>query len=254
MIRPVPTRPWRGRSLLFDLFGTLVHFRPRVPAVEAAGAPWRSAMHWLQEAAASELPHVRFDDLLTALMNVTQDVVRQRPPEYREVPSCERFRRALLQLDVDARQAPALAERLSLVHMSHLASMTVLPPAHPRVLQELAARYRLGVVSNFDHALTARRILDDHGLTGFFEAIVISEDFGQRKPHPAIFEAALRTLEVAAEDALFIGDSLTDDVTGARNAGLAVAWINAKHDPLPPDAHAPDYVVAELSDLLALLE
>ncbi|MFI5395622.1 MAG: HAD family hydrolase [Candidatus Binatia bacterium] len=250
----VPTRSWHGRALLFDLFGTLVHFRPRVPTVEAAGVPWRSAMHWLQEAAVRELPDVRFDDLLTALMRVTEEVIRQRPPEYREVPSRERFRRALLQLDIDAQQAPALAERLSLVHMSHLASMTVLPPAHPRVLQQLAARYRLGLVSNFDHAPTARRILDDHGLTGFFEAIIISEDFGQRKPHPAIFEAALRTLEAAAEHALFIGDSLSDDVTGAQNAGLAVAWINAKHDPLPPGARAPDYVVAELSDLLTLLE
>src|SRR5512139_2326192 len=100
-------------AILFDLFGTVVHFAARVPTVEAASSQWRAAMQWLQEAAARDLPQVAFEDLLTTLMQVTQEIVRQRPPEYREVPSRERFRRALVQLGIDAISAPAVAERLS---------------------------------------------------------------------------------------------------------------------------------------------
>jgi len=242
------------RAILFDLFGTVIHFAPSVPGVEAATSQWRAAMHWLQETAERELPQIRFDDLLTGLMEVTQEIVRHRPPEYREVPSRERFRRVLLQLGIDAGRAPGMAERLSLAHMSFLASTTVLPPAHLEVLQQLASRFRLGLISNFDHGPTAQRILADHGVGGFFAAIVISDDFGRRKPHPAIFEAALRDLGVTVEDALFVGDSVSDDVIGAQNARLKVIWLNPKRRPLAPDVKPPDYEIADLTELPALLE
>jgi FMN phosphatase YigB (HAD superfamily) len=242
------------RTILFDLFGTVIHFGPGVPGVETATSQWRTAMHWLQETAERELPQIRFDDLLTGLMEVTQEIVRHRPPEYREVPSRERFRRALLQLGIDAGRAPAVAERLSLAHMSFLASTTVLPAAHLEVLRQLVSRFRLGLVSNFDHGPTARRILADHGIGGFFATIVISDDFGRRKPHPAIFAAALRELGVALEDALFIGDSIGDDVVGAQNARLKVVWLNPKHRPLPPDVKPPEYEITDLRELPVLLD
>jgi putative hydrolase of the HAD superfamily len=242
------------RALLFDLFGTVVHFAPSVPGVEAATPQWRTAMHWLEETAERELPRIRFDDLLTALMEITQEIVRQRPPEYREVPSRERFRRALLRLGIGAEQAPSVAERLSLAHMSHLASTTMLPPAHLDVLEQLASRFPLGLVSNFDHGPTARRILADHGIIRFFAAIVISDDFGRRKPHPAIFTAVLRELGVAREDGLFIGDSISEDVVGAQNARLKVVWLNLKRRLLPPDVKPPEYEITELKELTALLD
>jgi len=187
-------------------------------------------------------------------MEVTQEIVRQRPPEYREVPSRERFRRALVRLGIGAEQAPPVAERLSLAHMSYLASTTMLPAAHVDVLEHLASRFRLGLVSNFDHGPTARRILADHGLTRFFAAIIISDGFGRRKPHPAIFAAALRELGVAIEEALFIGDSISDDVVGAQNARLRVVWLNPKRRPLAPEVKPPEHEITELRELPALLD
>lgn len=242
------------RALLFDLFGTVVFFAPQVPTVEVAGTRWRSTMSWLRDAAARELPDVSFDDLLAALMQVTEEIVRQRPPEYREVPSRERFRRALARLDVDAARAASAAERLSLAHMAHLASLTVLPSGHGTLLEELATRYRLALVSNFDHAPTARRILTDHGIASCFATIVISDELGRRKPHAAIFEAALQRLGVRADEALFIGDSVGDDIVGAHNVGLPVVWFNVKGEPLPAGIAPPEHVIAQLNALPALLE
>jgi len=243
----------RARALLFDLFGTVVHFAPRVPTVEVAGTPWRSTMGWLRAAAERELPAVRFDDLLASLLAVTEEIVRQRPPEYREVPSRERFRRALRRVDVSEAEAADIGTRLSLAHMAHLASMTLLPAGHLDVLQTLTPHYRLALVSNFDHAATARRILAEHGVAPFFDPILVSEEFGRRKPHPAIFGAALAAVETRAADAVYIGDSVADDVVGARNAGLRAIWVNAKREPLPAGAPQPDYVIAHLNELPSLL-
>ncbi|HVO24666.1 MAG TPA: HAD family hydrolase [Candidatus Margulisiibacteriota bacterium] len=242
------------RALLFDLFGTVVQFKPQVPAVEVAGTPWRTTMGWLRATAERELPDVSFDELLPALLQVTEDIVRRRAPEYREVPSRERFCRALLRVNVTAAQAPDIAERLSLAHMAHLASMTVLPPAHRLLLRELAGRYRLGLVSNFDHGPTARRVLLDHGVAEFFPTTLISAEFGRRKPHPAIFEAALHGVGVRAAEALFIGDSVADDVVGAHGAGVPVAWLNANNAPLTVGAPVPQHIITRLTDLLAVLQ
>ena len=242
------------RALLFDLFGTVVQFKPQVPTVEVAGTAWRSTMGWLRETAEHELPHVPFDDLLAALMQVTADIVRERPPDYIEVPSRERFCRALMRVGIAGEDASAVAERLSLAHMAHLASMTVLPAGHVPLLNDVARRYQLALVSNFDHGPTARRVLNDHGIARFFPTTVISAEFGRRKPHPAIFEAALLGVRVSASDALFIGDSTGDDVMGAHHAGVPVVWLNVKNAPLPAHTPAPHHMIAQLTDLPAVLD
>ena len=242
------------RVLLLDLFGTVVHFAPQVPTVEVAGTPWRTTMGWLQATAEDALPEVAFADLLGALMHVTQEITRTRAPEYHEIPSRERFRRALAHLDVDTQTAPAVAERLSLAHMQHLASMTVLPDGHLDTMRQLAAQHPLALVSNFDHGPTARRVLAAHGVGDFFSAIVISEEFGRRKPHPTIFAAALDALGADPTEGWYVGDSVGDDIVGAHNAGLPVVWINAEERPLPAGVAAPTHVIRRLPDLAALLD
>jgi HAD superfamily hydrolase (TIGR01549 family) len=210
-------------------------------------------MGWLQATAEEALPEVDFSDLLGALMHVTQDIARARPPEYHEVPSRERFRRGLAHLGVDGTRAPTIAEQLSLAHMQHLAAMTVLPDGHLDAMRQLAAQRPLALVSNFDHGPTARRVLAAHGVAEFFSAIVISAEFGRRKPHPTIFAAALEALGATPNEAWYVGDSIGDDVVGGHNAGLPVVWINAEARPLPAEVAAPTHVIRGLPDLPALV-
>lgn len=77
---------------------------------------------------------------------------------------------------------------------------------------------RLAIVSNWDSRL--RAILEERALRPWFDAVVISAEVGWRKPHPAIFAAALELLGCAPGDALHCGDSAGDDVAGARAAGV----------------------------------
>lgn len=241
------------QAILFDLFGTVVHFAARVPTVEIAGEKWRTTMGWLADAVHDIAPQIDFTAFTKALMGVTAEMTRQRAPEYLELPSRQRFQRALERLEQPIADIEAVAQQLSLVHMEHLASQTVLPPGHRETLETLAAGHRLALISNFDHGATARRILRDHGVDHFFDPIVISEEFGRRKPHRSIFDSTLASMGLDAGNALFVGDSIDDDVRGAAAAEIAMVWINSNGEALPPDVAAPIAVIRSLPEIVEVL-
>lgn len=237
------------RFLLFDLFGTVVLFRPEAPVARVGPAAWRSTMHYLRADVARELPGTDFDAFADAMRAVTEEIVASREPEQREVLSQERFRRVLLRLGVTGEEAERRAERLCLAHMGYLASRVDLPQEHGDMLRRLCRTHPMGLVSNFDHAPTARGILARHGIADVFLSTVISADFGRRKPHRSIFEYALAALGGTAREALFVGDSPIDDVAGAHAAGIDVVWINRGNDPLPPGLPEPRWVVRSLVEV-----
>jgi HAD superfamily hydrolase (TIGR01509 family) len=96
-----------------------------------------------------------------------------------------------------------------------------------------------------------RRDMDDYGIARYIDVIVCSGDTGYVKPHPSMYEMTLRLLDVAAADALFVGDSCEVDLEGARAAGMPTAWkLNGRYD--PPPCAAADYAIHDLAELLAL--
>lgn len=241
------------RVLLFDLFGTVVRFTPEVPTTQTAGRLRRSTMSWIEEEVRHELPGVPFEEFLHGMGTVTEEIVRGRPPEHREVQSRERFRRALLRVGYRGEDAPGIAERLSLVHMSYLAARTEMPPEHGSLLRELSAKVEIGLVSNFDHAPTAHSILRREGIANLFRVTVVSAEIGRRKPHPSIFHAALDRLHARPKEALFVGDSFDDDVLGGHAAGVDVAWINSKGIEAPAGGRRPRYEIRSLLELRSLM-
>jgi len=243
----------RYRALVFDLFDTVVLFSQRVPTIQVAGTTWRSTMGWLREQLERDLPGVAFDDFLTAMTEVTREIVGERHPQYYEVPSRERFRRVLARLGHDHPAARQTAERLSLGHMAHLAASTEMPAEHEMLLRRLKRTFALGLVSNFDHGPTAMDVLSRHNIAGLFSSTIVSAYFGRRKPHPDIFREALRQLDCPPGAALFIGDTLDDDVAGAAAAGMDVVWLNRRDQPRPQGTPAPTYTIRRLSDLAELL-
>lgn len=228
----------RYRAVVFDLFGTVVQFR---------GQPDRT-VEWLRAPLAAVQPGLAFDAFRAALRDVSTAISAARAADHREVPSGERFARALALAGVADAGA---AEVLSLAHMAHIAERTLLPSDHDTLLHQLGGLYRLGLVSNFDHAPTARDVLLRHGVARHFEVTLISDSFGRRKPHPAIFAAALQQLDVPPSQAIYVGDTHADDVVGARGAGMDVAWIANPHDAdLEP---RPTHRIRQLADLRTLL-
>jgi putative hydrolase of the HAD superfamily len=79
------------------------------------------------------------------------------------------------------------------------------------------------VVSNWDASLPG--VLDRIGLAHLLDGVVTSAQVGSHKPQPAIFERALTVASASAEEAVHVGDSPTEDVEGARAAGIEAVLL-----------------------------
>lgn len=116
------------------------------------------------------------------------------------------------------------------------------------VLARLAARFKLGIVSNFYGNLPA--VLASEGLDGFFGAVADSRIVGAEKPDAALFLWALERLGARPEDAWMVGDSVKRDMAGAERLGMGHALLSPRAaGPCCPAGR----VIRDLAGLEALL-
>ena len=89
----------------------------------------------------------------------------------------------------------------------------------PGVLRDLAGRgIRIGLISNSHRCLASFQ--SHFELEGLITGAVSSSEHGYMKPHPSIFDAALRLVEVPADEAVMVGDSYAHDIEGALRVGM----------------------------------
>ncbi len=121
------------------------------------------------------------------------------------------------------------------------------------LLEDLAGRFRLGVVSNFYGNVA--RILDESGIASLLSVIADSSVVGFSKPDVRIFLHAVAALGAAPAEVLHVGDSYERDVCGANAAGLRTAWLVGPNTraPVEEDCVA-DLQVRSLKELAAVLE
>jgi HAD superfamily hydrolase (TIGR01549 family) len=122
-------------------------------------------------------------------------------------------------------------------------------PGVKEMLIDLSGKYKLSIVSN---AITTvpRLALQKLGLAKYFDYIVLSRDLGVRAPDPELFIYALRSMWIKGSEAVHVGDSLENDVQGAKNAGMKTVWI--KGDNKVMNIH-PDFVISKVTELPNLL-
>ncbi len=138
---------------------------------------------------------------------------------------------------------------LSRIHMG-------LYPDVQRVLDQLAGRYRLGIVSDGQSAWALPE-LRETGLAHYFDPIVVSGDFGFRKPDRRLFEAALHRMRFRPENVLFVGNDMYRDVYGARRVGMKTVFFRSNQGRQEMEGVEPDYIIyrfRELLDAVAFLE
>jgi putative hydrolase of the HAD superfamily len=121
------------------------------------------------------------------------------------------------------------------------------------VLRELGARgVKVGLISNSHRCLASfQQHFELHGL---ITAAISSSEHGFLKPHPSIFEAALRLVGVQPEESLMVGDSLMHDIEGARRAGIRGVLVRRAQSGTGGAAAPGDVaVIRTLTELTALL-
>ena len=125
-------------------------------------------------------------------------------------------------------------------------------PGALSLLKTLKGKAKLGIITNGFTALQEIR-LERTGLRDYFDLLVISEQIGVAKPHPAIFDYALEQAgNPARSRVLMVGDTAESDILGGMNAGLSTCWLNA-HQRTLPDGVEPTWTVTTLGELEQLL-
>ena len=126
-------------------------------------------------------------------------------------------------------------------------------PGALELLEVLSPRYGLYLATN-GAAVVQRRRLADAGILPYFQNVFISEEVGFHKPSPAFFRACFADIPgFDPASALMVGDSLTSDIRGGRDAGVRTCWFDPNGRSRRPDIQ-PDYTVTALDQLPALLE
>lgn len=143
-------------------------------------------------------------------------------------------------------------EAMNRDHLRALGESAVLLPGAEALCRRLAAGHELYLVTNAVESVQRARF-ERSAIRPYFRDVFISEAIGCGKPSPAYFAYVLRAVPgLTAENGLVIGDSLTSDIQGANNAGLACCWFNPKGLP-SPDGLRIDYEVRTLEEIADLV-
>lgn len=126
-------------------------------------------------------------------------------------------------------------------------------PGAEALLNELAPQYDLYLATNGASAVQRGR-LKSADLEPYFKGIFISEEVGFNKPSIEYFKACFASIpDFDPSAAIMVGDSLTSDIRGGKNAGIRTCWLNPSGTIHHPDI-IPDYTVHSLEELPALFQ
>ena len=126
-------------------------------------------------------------------------------------------------------------------------------PGAEEAVERLSKKYKLYLASNGTAKVQAGRLASAN-ISRFFEEVFVSQEIGANKPSPEYFERCFARIPgLDKSKTIMVGDSLTSDILGGQNAGIATCWVNPHHKEGRADIRV-DYEIEALSQLEDLLE
>ena len=238
------------QAVLFDVNGTLV----RIQTEDDMEQIFRSVAHFLTYQGI-DLCREQVRDLYFRTLKEQQRASPEKHPEFDAVgiwrsiidEHLTDFTRALPPAKLD--QMPLFLAEMSRGISRHRLGLY---PHVREVLDVLRERYPLAVVTDAQSAY-ARGELHRVGLLGYFDPIVISGDYGFRKPDRRLFQFALDRVGVPAENAVYVGNDMHRDIFGAREAGLTTVMFDSDQGTKCYLDCVPDHTITDFRDLLPIL-
>ena len=117
--------------------------------------------------------------------------------------------------------------------------------------------FRLGLISNASDVDDVYALLGKFDLTDYFEHIIISAEFGMRKPHREIFLEGLRIFQSKPQDCFMVGDRLDMDILGANQVNMPSIWITRQSIHKGTEYQfdvKPDYEIYALSEIKEIVK
>jgi putative hydrolase of the HAD superfamily len=227
-------------DLVFDFFGTLVHYHPGRFSAQRDEPTYR-----LVRAAAPDCTYEHFNAAFEAAFTQLEAAARQTSREFHMRDVGELFLASI------GAPSPGAAQVDELVACYIDAWNRSVEPVEniQALMAALGRRYRLSIITNTHYPDLITRNLRRMGLEEAFALVVTSVEFGWRKPHASIFAHTLARLGIPSAQAMYVGDSYEDDYLGATRAGLDAILI----DPAGRYAGQAARRVTRLAEIEALL-
>jgi FMN phosphatase YigB (HAD superfamily) len=217
-----------ARAILFDFGGTL----------DAEGVPWKERFYALLGEEGIAVARERFDPAFYGACDSLEGTIGE-DAGFRDLVGGVASGLAD-RLGEDPGRLGRVGDRFA---EDALAQLT----ASAALLSRLSERYRLGIVSNFYGNLES--VCREVGLAPSLGVAIDSTVVGCKKPDARIFRAALDALGAAPEEAVFVGDSPSRDMAGARALGMRHVWLRPGGAPAAAACCPDDVVIARLADL-----
>jgi putative hydrolase of the HAD superfamily len=231
------------KAVITDYIGTLANARNY--SLEAS----RVKLHRILKAAGFE---THMETFLSAYNKAHEKyrVVRYR--KLKEVTNAVWVSEALNDLGYETNvEDPRIKAALNIFFQYYVDSLDLRPYAKS-LISKIAENFKLGLVSNFTYAPVIYASLRKVGINQFFNTVVVSEDIGWRKPHKRIFQDALRRLQVAAKETVYIGDSPLEDIEGAKAVGMKTVFVPSQFyslENLREIHQQPDIIAEDLQEI-----
>ncbi len=239
------------RAIAFDVNGTLI----RIQTEDGDEQIFRSAAHFLTYQGID----LHRDQIRDLYFQTMKEQLRASPEEYPEFDAVGIWRNIIDGHMTDfTRALPAGKLRQMPLFLAEIARGIArqrlgLYPSVREVLDVLRGRYPLAVVTDAQSA-NARGELHKVGLLGYFDPVVVSGDHGYRKPDRRLFQFALDGMDVAAGNALYVGNDMYRDIYGAREAGMRTVMFDSDQGTKAHLDCVPDHTITDFRDLLQILD
>jgi putative hydrolase of the HAD superfamily len=122
-------------------------------------------------------------------------------------------------------------------------------PGVEDTIRQLQPRYRLAIISDGQSAYAVPE-LNAVGLSAYFDPIIISGDFGYRKPDARLFATALAAMKLTPAEVLFVGNDMYRDVHGAQKQGIKTVFFKSNQGNQEKEGVKPDYIIYSFPELL----
>jgi putative hydrolase of the HAD superfamily len=234
------------RALLFDINGTLVD----IETDERMEQIYRAIGHFL----AYQGIALRRGEVLNLYFQIMKEQFERHTETYPEYDAVAIWRELLDRCGSDVTRSlrPEKLQQMPLflaeLHRGISRKRLVLYPQVREVLDQAKTRYRLAAVSDAQSAYAVPE-LKSLGVYEYFDPIIISGDFGYRKPDVRLFQKALDDLQISPSEAIFIGNDRYRDVFGARQLGMKTVLFCHAEGQGGPNQAEPDYLIREFAEL-----
>jgi FMN phosphatase YigB (HAD superfamily) len=236
------------KAVIFDFIGTLVNCR---------GYSMADSEDNLHSALVAEGFPLEKTSFLQAYELTHQKYRKIRYEQFREVTNSVWVSEALCNLGFKVSAEDARVKAALNVFFQDFIDTIELRAGAEKLLAQTQLHCKFGLISNFTHAPVIYKSLRKLDLCKHFNAIVISEEVGWRKPSPEIFQVALKRLQVPAEDVVYVGDSPIEDIKGAKEAGLTTIFVPSqfnKFKDLAQSKQEPTFVAKNLAQVRRYLD